>query len=190
MRGSARGDERRAQLVDVALDLIVERGFAALTLDAVATHAGASKSTLMRFFGGRQGLIEAALARELEIVLGPLADSTGDLDGFAATFQQVIFSSRCLQLLRYVVSEGATDPSVGETFRVHVLGTIADLVRPAMTAASGEAASVEDVEAAIDRYLGDLIGVEILRALSGGAPDPARLASYREKALRRPSARG
>lgn len=182
MQGSARGERRRAQIVETALGLVLERGFSALTVDEVARTAGASKTTLMRFFGGRPGLLEATLALEMDLVFGPLEASVDDLDRFGAAFQDVLFSPRCLQMLRFVVGESVSDPALGEAFRALVLGRLASMIRPAVAAAVGQPIDSDSTGVAVDRYLGDLLGLEILRALSGGRPDRERLASYRARA--------
>jgi AcrR family transcriptional regulator len=53
----------RERLVDVVMDLIEERGSAALTLTEVASRAGMSPSNLYRYFENREVMIEAAAER-------------------------------------------------------------------------------------------------------------------------------
>lgn len=183
MQGSARGEARKRQIVASALDLALERGFTALTLDEVARTANASKTTLMRFFGGRQGLIEATLALEMELVVDPLHEAAADLDRFGSAFQQVIFSDRCLGLLRFVLSEGATDASVGDAFRTTVLSSLAAMITPEVGRTLGLSPDDPHVTAAAEQFLSDLVGLELLRALSGGRPPPERLAALRERAV-------
>lgn len=182
MKGSARGEQRRREIVDCALELAVERGFADLTLDEVARVAGASKSTLMRFFGGRAGLIEATLEREMEFVFSPLEGAADDLDRFGAAFQAVVFSSRCAALLRFVLGTSASDPTVGTVFRTVVLGRLRSLLTPAMSAALNQPEDSERMVEAVDQYLGDLLGLELLTVLSGAEPDEGRLTRQRHRA--------
>ncbi|WP_158220530.1 TetR/AcrR family transcriptional regulator [Kineosporia sp. A_224] len=167
-----------------ALELALVRGFSALTVDEVARSANASKTTLMRFFGGRRGLIEATLALEMELVVGPLEESSADLVRFGAAFQQIIFSERCLGLLRFVLHESATDAGLGEAFRGTVLAGVRTMIGPAVSEALGLPLDDPDVVSASERYLGDLVGVELLRALSGDRPDAARLEVLRGRAVR------
>ncbi|WP_431042245.1 TetR/AcrR family transcriptional regulator [Streptomyces sp. P1-3] len=55
-------EERRAQLISVALTLFAERAPEDVSLDDVATAAGASRPLVYRYFpGGKQQLYEAAL---------------------------------------------------------------------------------------------------------------------------------
>jgi AcrR family transcriptional regulator len=59
----ARGDARTDAILDAALQLIAEVGYDRLTMDAVASRAGASKATIYRRWQGKAELVIAALAR-------------------------------------------------------------------------------------------------------------------------------
>lgn len=56
--------ERRTQLLDAALHLVVARGHAATTMDAVAEQAGVTKPVVYGVFGNRAELLAALLERE------------------------------------------------------------------------------------------------------------------------------
>lgn len=56
--------ERSAQLLDVALELIVEQGYDGLTMNAVAEAAGVSKPIVYRSYPNRAALLVALLRRE------------------------------------------------------------------------------------------------------------------------------
>ena len=55
---------RSAQLLDVALGLVVERGFGELSMTAVARAAGVSKPIVYRSYPNRAALVLALLRRE------------------------------------------------------------------------------------------------------------------------------
>lgn len=57
--------DSRAQLVDVALRIILERGIDALRLDDVVREVGVTKGSLYWHFEDRQGLIKAAIAEQI-----------------------------------------------------------------------------------------------------------------------------
>jgi AcrR family transcriptional regulator len=65
--------ERREQLLDAALELIVENGFGSATIDAVAREAGVARPVVYRLFGDRPALLAALFAREEERALSQLA---------------------------------------------------------------------------------------------------------------------
>jgi AcrR family transcriptional regulator len=57
----------RDALMDAALDLLAERGvLAGLNLREVADRVGVTAANIYHLFGSRQGLLRAALSRELE----------------------------------------------------------------------------------------------------------------------------
>src|SRR5207302_8407967 len=55
--------ERREQLIDVALGLVGEEGFGALTMEAVARRAGVNRVVVYRSFANLQLLLVAMLRR-------------------------------------------------------------------------------------------------------------------------------
>ncbi len=60
-RWTRRKEARPAELISAALDLFVERGFAATRLDDVASRAGVSKGTLYLYFPSKEDLFKAVV---------------------------------------------------------------------------------------------------------------------------------
>lgn len=60
-RWARRKEARPAELLTAALDLFVERGFAATRLDEVAASAGVSKGTLYLYFPSKEELFKAVV---------------------------------------------------------------------------------------------------------------------------------
>lgn len=60
-RWTRRKEARPAELMAAALDLFVERGFAATRLDDVAARAGVSKGTLYLYFSSKEELFKAVI---------------------------------------------------------------------------------------------------------------------------------
>ncbi|AXI76744.1 TetR/AcrR family transcriptional regulator [Peterkaempfera bronchialis] len=56
-------DERREQLIEVALDLFSRRSPDEVSIDDIATAAGASRPLVYHYFPGKQSLYESALRR-------------------------------------------------------------------------------------------------------------------------------
>jgi AcrR family transcriptional regulator len=59
---TARGRASRERIVRAALELMLEHGVAATTIDHVLHRAEASKSQLYHYFGGKPGLIQSVIA--------------------------------------------------------------------------------------------------------------------------------
>jgi AcrR family transcriptional regulator len=60
-RWTRRKEARPAELMAAALDLFVERGYAATRLDDVAARAGVSKGTLYLYFSSKEELFKAVI---------------------------------------------------------------------------------------------------------------------------------
>lgn len=85
VRSSSRrmSDAREAEILAAALERLAERGYEALTMDEVAAAAHMSKATLYRQWGGKSGLIRAAL-EQFSCIEEPL--DTGSLRSDLLTY--------------------------------------------------------------------------------------------------------
>ena len=68
-RWARRKDARPEEIIAAALDLFVERGFAATRLDDVAARAGVSKGTLYLYFENKEDLFKAVVRGNMVPVL-------------------------------------------------------------------------------------------------------------------------
>lgn len=178
---------RRDAIAAVALELYLERGFG-VSIDDVAAEAGASKQTIYKFFGGREGLARAAMELELEAVIGPMREAAGGdgapldrLAAFARAYQDVLFSHRCLAMYRFVIGTASETPEFGQAFDATVLQHVVGLVTPLVAQVSGtDGAHARDLA---HQFIGTLQGSELNRALAGVAVDHERLERLRERAL-------
>jgi AcrR family transcriptional regulator len=76
-----RAADRREQLIDVTLDLVVERGFHAVTIEAVAQAAGVTRPIVYKQFTDLSGLVRALIDREEDRAISQLARAIPDLPG-------------------------------------------------------------------------------------------------------------
>ena len=76
-----RAAERRQQLLDTTLDLVVERGFHAVTIEAVAQAAGVTRPIVYKQFTDLSGLVEALIDREEQRALTQLARAIPSIPG-------------------------------------------------------------------------------------------------------------
>ncbi len=63
-------DERRSQILDAAVKLIVANGHSSCTLEQVASAAGISKPLIYKYFARREDLLRAILDREFTVLSG------------------------------------------------------------------------------------------------------------------------
>src|ERR1700733_11955746 len=72
-----RSEEARVAVLEAADDLLVERGFAQLTIEGIAARAGVAKQTIYRWWPSKTDvLLDAFLADAAEELTPP---DTGDL---------------------------------------------------------------------------------------------------------------
>lgn len=78
-RRERRKDARPRELLDAALDLFIEKGFAATRAEEVAKLAGVSKSTLFLYYSSKEALFKAVVR---ETITGRLAEWCTELAQF------------------------------------------------------------------------------------------------------------
>jgi AcrR family transcriptional regulator len=68
------------QILEAALDMIVQRGYSGATTREIAAAAGINEVTLFRRFGSKEKLLHAAIEQEAEHFGAAEIDYTGDLE--------------------------------------------------------------------------------------------------------------
>jgi AcrR family transcriptional regulator len=66
VRRQARGERRISEILDAALSLFAEVGYAATSTNAIAARAGISPGALYQFFANREAIAEALAVRLVE----------------------------------------------------------------------------------------------------------------------------
>src|SRR5688572_24187121 len=104
--------EREAEILDAAVEILIEHGYDRLTMDAVAARAKASKATLYRRWNSKQTLVVDAVIRSKKSA-APQEVDTGSLRGdLVATFcgHGGLVERDSTLLLAAVVTAMHTDP--------------------------------------------------------------------------------
>lgn len=83
-RWERRKDARPQELLAAALDLFVERGFAATRLEDVAKLAGVSKGTLYLYFANKDELFKAVVRENILPTLGAAEETIAKFTGSSA----------------------------------------------------------------------------------------------------------
>lgn len=125
---SERAAERRAAIVEAALDEFVARGFTATRLDDVARRAGVAKGTIYLHFKDKEALFEdlvrTAIVPVLERITTP-PPATGSirdaLEAFANTFIQEVAATRRADIIRLIVAEGPRFPAIADFYYREVI---------------------------------------------------------------------
>lgn len=122
--------ERPGEILDAALTLFVEKGFAATRLEDVAERAGLSKAAIYLYFEDKtalfQGVVRQAVAANLGTVeamlkahRGPVADLLPRILEFMAGR---IEQSPVAAVAKLVISESRAFPEIGQFYLREVIG--------------------------------------------------------------------
>src|SRR5688572_32334637 len=87
-----RKDARPAELLDAALALFVEKGFAATRAEEVAQRAGVSKGTLYLYYPSKEELLKAVIREQLSSRIAAGAAEAERHRGPAAELLREVFS--------------------------------------------------------------------------------------------------
>jgi AcrR family transcriptional regulator len=71
--------ERREQLLEVAMDVVIEHGYAGLTMEAVARRAGVTKPVVYDAFANRDDVMRTLLAAEERRAVAEILDAIGPI---------------------------------------------------------------------------------------------------------------
>ncbi len=122
-RTRPRGEIRRSQILDAAVEVFLEKGYGGATIDLVVARAGASKATVYSFFGGKDGLFSAIVEERCERILAAFGDSqVNDTDVLCALthiarrFMEVVMAPDAIGLYRLIIAEGVRFPELTRTF--------------------------------------------------------------------------
>lgn len=128
-RRERRKDARPGELMDAALSLFVEKGFAGTRVEEVAQRAGVSKGTLFVYFPSKIELFKAVVREnvtgcfdEWNTTLEAFEGNTSDLVRY--TMQQWwerIGATQASGITKLVMSEGAMFPEMAAFYRQEVI---------------------------------------------------------------------
>src|SRR5712671_4209449 len=115
--------ERRAAIIEAALDEFISRGFTATRIDDVARRAGVAKGTIYLHFKDKESMFEELIRTALVPLIGrlhappPIGGSVRDaVEAFARTFIQEVASTRRGDIVRLIVAEGPRFPSIADFY--------------------------------------------------------------------------
>jgi AcrR family transcriptional regulator len=128
-RWQRRKDARPAEILDAALAVFAQKGFAATKLDDIAARAGITKGTIYLYFDSKQALFEAlarqSVGAQIEQVTAQLATfpgSSADLLRFVlSTMGRFAMTSDRVVLPRLVLAEAANFPKLAEFWRREII---------------------------------------------------------------------
>ena len=182
-RGEAVGGKAES-ILSAAERAFLAHGFGAVSMDAIAREAGASKATVYAHFAGKEELFGAVIARvsarfaafsAQELDPGAIAAS---LTTIAYRFLELVLSPEGIAVNRIVIGEVSRFPALGEVFwNAGPERTRVQLEAFLRRAAAAGTLAIADPRAAAEQFLALARGEMHLRRLLrvGGDPDQAAL---------------
>ncbi|MNJ31335.1 Bacterial regulatory protein, tetR family [compost metagenome] len=120
---SKRQAEKREGILATATEMFLEEGYAGVSMDAIIARIGGSKRTVYAYFGDKDGLFAAIIARLCEQIVNPLTHMDLSrkplpeaLRTIAETFLGVILSPRTIAMHRLIVAEALRAPEAARAF--------------------------------------------------------------------------
>ncbi len=195
-RGGRPSREAAAQLgeriLDAAMELMLDQGYGATSIEAVAARAGVSKRTFYHRFADKAALVQAVVARVVERARPAQAARTArgaqeqaaapagvealrlDLQDFGNRTLQAALSPQVLALYRLIIGESHRFPDLLRAValsggRAQAVRTLVDLMRLHLPELP-----TTDAEFAAQQFLQLLVSLPQLRAMGiGDAMSPS-----------------
>ncbi|AKJ28305.1 TetR family transcriptional regulator [Caldimonas brevitalea] len=115
--------------MDAALDLFVEKGFAATKIDDVAARAGVSKGTLYLYFPSKEELLKAVIRHNLSLTIEQGDDVVANFEGSTAELMQVVAGvwwervgeTQASGIFKLILTEARNFPDLAQFYDAEVI---------------------------------------------------------------------
>jgi AcrR family transcriptional regulator len=154
---------------DAAIDLFVEQGFEAMSMEGVAARAGVGKTTIYRRWDSKEELVMEAVTCHFTSIEDPDKGSLReDLSHLLMTFQQTAVTTPVGRVFPRVVAEVAGGSALGRLYSRRVIEPRRQMLRSIFRRGirRGELPTGTDIELGIELIMGPLM----LRRLFGKIP--------------------
>ncbi|HSV51803.1 MAG TPA: TetR/AcrR family transcriptional regulator [Burkholderiaceae bacterium] len=132
-----RKEARPGELLDAALDLFVEKGFAATRAEEVAARAGVSKGTLFLYFPSKEELLKAVVR---ENISGRFKEWNEEFQAFEGSSAEMLHycmnvwwervgATKASGITKLMVSEARNFPEIAAFYQQEVIQPGQDLIR-------------------------------------------------------------
>ena len=184
-----RKEARPGELLDAALDLFVEKGFAATRSEEVAVRAGVSKGTLFLYFPSKEELFKAVVR---ENIVGRVNEGLAELQRFEGSSADMLRFAMCewwnrvgatkaSGITKLIISESRNFPEVTAFYQREVIQPGQSLIRRILQRGvdRGEF-SVRDMDHAVYSVIAPMIFVIMAKhSLGACVPDNGPLDPHR-----------
>jgi AcrR family transcriptional regulator len=167
-----RSEAARTAVLEAADDLLVERGFAGVTIEGIAARAKVAKQTIYRWWASKTDILFDALIADAQEHFAPLdsGDLGRDLRHHLRQLATFLASTDAGAVWRALAGQAQHDPEVARRFHDQVTVPQRSRDRDPLLRAQrrGELPADADLDLAIDQ----LVGPVYYRALITGQASP------------------
>jgi TetR/AcrR family transcriptional regulator len=136
-RRERRKDARPGELLDAALDLFVEKGFAATKSEEVAQRAGVSKGTLFLYFASKEELFKAVVRDNITAHYPKWHEQIRNFEGSTAemlhgclqSWWTTVGATKASGITKLMVSEGGNFPDLAAFYYKEAIEPGQQLIR-------------------------------------------------------------
>jgi AcrR family transcriptional regulator len=172
-KGRPRSDRAHRAILDAAREQLIKEGYSALRLEHVAAHAGVGKATIYRRWRSKEELAQALLGdlAAPHIAIEETGDTREEMLAAVMNPMRAVTESDFGPVIRALLSQIATNPSLGDPFRATVVqarrNEIARMIARGID--RGDLCPDADVDIATEL----LVGPVYFRLMFGGELDRA-----------------
>lgn len=167
-----RSEKSRTAIVTATRELLLERGFDGLTIEAVAARAGVGKQTIYRWWPTRPALVADVMLEDADKLLSTVSHSgslAGDLVGWVGKLFTSLTTPRGSAMLRTLTVACMEHEDTAVKLRAGFSAPLHERVRARLVADGIDAATAESAADAI-------VGGVVYPILSGAQPYSRRRA--------------
>jgi AcrR family transcriptional regulator len=166
-----RDENARLAVLHAADDLLVERGFAGVTIEGIAGRAGVAKQTIYRWWTSKVDVLLDTLVEDAgrQLVIPDTGSAVDDMRRYLQLLAHFLTEDPAGKVLLALIGEAQHDAEVARVFRQRYLDPQRHQEREMLNRAitAGELPEALDVDAVLDA----LCGPVVYRALTA-APIP------------------
>ena len=128
-RWTRRKQERPAEILDAALKVFAQKGFAAARMDDIAREAGVTKGTIYLYFENKEAVFKSLVREAVGTTIATIAATVQNHEGSARLLLRM-FLTRVTQLLvegdrvvlpKIVIGESSNFPWLAEFYRFEII---------------------------------------------------------------------
>lgn len=152
-----RNEKSRVAIISATRDLLLERGFDGLTIEAVAARAGVGKQTIYRWWPSRPALVADILLEDADKILASVAhtdDLVADLVAWAKKLAATLTTERGNAMLRILTSASLEHDDTAARLRTGFSTPLQETVKARLLAEDVDEATAQ---AATDAIVGGIV---------------------------------